>query len=235
MTPSRERPAPLPSTSMRATDPWRHRNVLAVFAHPDDELVCCGGTLHRLAARGARVTLAILTRGERGTPEGSPNPDLPAVREREARAAAAIFGVAELVLGDLGDGRLRERPAALSAFVERVAVQVGPDLLLTHDLAGLYGHPDHVACAEAVTAIRRHRFPDRALWYPALPGWAVAIATRSGLLAGDARRAAPTLRLFVGAGVPAKVGAYRVYRSQRHSLRRGLPLVLTPFEHFEAA
>jgi LmbE family N-acetylglucosaminyl deacetylase len=220
---------------MPAIDTGSCRNVLAIFAHADDELVCCGGTLRRLAGRGARVTLVVLTRGERGTPDGSPDPGLPGVREREARAAAAIFGVAELVLGDLGDGRLSERAEEVSAFVEGVAERVRPDLLITHDLAGLYGHPDHVACAEAVTAIRRTRFPDCALWYPALPRWAVAVATRTGQLAGDGRRAVPTLRLFVGAGVPAKVRAYRAYRSQRHSLRRGLPLVLTPFEHFEAA
>ncbi|MHA4875509.1 PIG-L deacetylase family protein, partial [Enterococcus faecium] len=41
-------------------------SLLAVFAHPDDESLRCGGTLAHYAALGAKVTLVCLTRGEAG-------------------------------------------------------------------------------------------------------------------------------------------------------------------------
>jgi LmbE family N-acetylglucosaminyl deacetylase len=222
--------------SVGAIDAGRYRRVLAIFAHADDEVVCCGGTLHRLASRGAVVTLVILTGGERGTPTGALDPGLRAVRAREARAAAAILGAGDIVLADLGDGLLRQRVPELTAYVERAVERVQPDLLITHDLAGLYGHSDHVACAEAVTIVRRTRFPRCALWYAALPGGILALAKLTGDPAVNDRRAAPTGRLFVGAGVVAKIRAWRVYRSQRRSLGWVFPVwfSIAPFEHFEA-
>ena len=43
------------------------RTILAVFAHPDDESLACGGTLARLADSGARVVLLCASRGESGS------------------------------------------------------------------------------------------------------------------------------------------------------------------------
>jgi LmbE family N-acetylglucosaminyl deacetylase len=223
--------------SVPALDARRYRNVLAVFAHADDELVSCGGTLRRLAARGGAVTLVILTKGERGTRGGTLQPELKAVRTKEARAAASLLRIADVVQADLGDGLLHERRREISTFLERTIERVEPDLLITHDLAGLYGHSDHIACAEVVTELRRSRFPGCALWYPALPRGVQAIARLTGQLPVDPRRADPTGRLFIGgAGVLAKIRAWRVYESQRASLGRGMPLWLSVllFEHFEA-
>jgi len=222
--------------SVPGIDPRPYRSVVAVFPHADDEVVCCGGTLHRLAGLGARVTLVVLTRGERGTPTGALDPGLGTVREREARAAADVLGVAEVVQADLGDGQLRARVVDLSAFLERTIARLQPDLLITYDLAGLYGHPDHVACAEVVTELRRSRFTGCALWYAALPGGLLAVARLAGDPETNDRRAAPTGRLFVGAGVVAKIRAWRVYASQRGSLGWAFPIwfSMSPFEHFEA-
>jgi LmbE family N-acetylglucosaminyl deacetylase len=226
--------------SVPRLDPRRYRNVLAVFPHPDDEVVTCGGSLHRMAKLGAVVTLVILTKGERGTPDGAPDPGLKAVRSAEARAAAALLGVAGLIQADFGDGLLRERARELSTFLESTIERVRPDLVITFDLAGLYGHSDHVTCAEVVTELWRTRFRRCALWYVALPRRARVIATLTGQLAGDARvearRAAPTGRLFTGAGLLARIRAWRVYRSQRASLGWLAPVwfSVTPFEHFAA-
>jgi hypothetical protein len=56
--------------SVPALEAGRYRSVLAIFAHADDELVSCGGTLRRLAALGATVTLVILTKGSGGPAAG---------------------------------------------------------------------------------------------------------------------------------------------------------------------
>jgi LmbE family N-acetylglucosaminyl deacetylase len=215
----------------------RYRNVLAVFAHADDELVNCGGTLRRLAALGAAVTLVILTKGERGTRGRTPGTELKAVRVKEALAAASLLGVADLVQADLGDGRLHEKKRELSAFLENTIERLQPDLVITHDLAGLYGHSDHIACAEVVTDLRRKRFPRSALWYAALPRGVLMIAKLTGQLAADSRRGVPTGRLFIGlGGVLAKIRTWRVYESQRAALGRAMPLWFSVllFEYFEA-
>src|SRR5438132_20203 len=67
--------------------------VLAVFAHPDDESLACGGTLARLSDVGARVVLMCASHGERGG-VGGPTEDeeLGRARARELQDAAAMLG-----------------------------------------------------------------------------------------------------------------------------------------------
>ena len=70
------------------TRPLAGRTVLAIFAHPDDESLACGGTLARLADAGVRVVLLCASRGESGSvsdPALVPDGDLG--RVRDARAA----------------------------------------------------------------------------------------------------------------------------------------------------
>lgn len=75
--------------------------VLAIGAHPDDLEILCGGTLARFAQRGDPVTMLVMSDGSAGHAQ-IPAPELAAIREREARAAAAVIG-AELVWLGLPD------------------------------------------------------------------------------------------------------------------------------------
>lgn len=70
-------------------------SLLAVFAHPDDEALRCGGTLAHYAAQGARVTLACLTRGEAGrnTDPALLVTDMAAQREQELRDSCSFLGI----------------------------------------------------------------------------------------------------------------------------------------------
>src|SRR5262245_46661608 len=82
------------------------RHVLAVFAHPDDEVLCGAGTLALCAARGVHVHLVCATRGELGpiaSPELATHETLAAVREGELRASCAALGIGEPVFLDLPD------------------------------------------------------------------------------------------------------------------------------------
>jgi N-acetyl-1-D-myo-inositol-2-amino-2-deoxy-alpha-D-glucopyranoside deacetylase len=152
---------------MPAHRPLRRRSVLAVYAHPDDELFHGGGLLAHLANGGTRVTLACATRGEAGKPHPSLGrvDDLAAVRTRELRSSCAILGIGEpLFLGFRDSGRKeRQRhddPRALAnvdmleieAAVLRVIAEVMPHIIITFDPHGGYYHPDHVAVHRAVTA-----------------------------------------------------------------------------------
>ena len=132
----------------------RGRTVLAVFAHPDDESLACGGTLARLAGEGMRVVVVSASRGERGAPTGPQSNDaLGHVRALEMRAAAEALGVAEVIVGDQPDGDLRwahvtELQAEIVTYVRRHL----PAAVITFGEDGLYWHPDHIGVSERTTA-----------------------------------------------------------------------------------
>lgn len=202
------------------------RNVLAIFPHADDETVNCGGTLRRLSTAGARVTLLLLTAGERGNPAGVADTTLAETRKREAEHAAGILGVTRLIQQDFGDGRLKERRDEIKPFLAETIHAIAPDIVVTYDRAGLDGHPDHVACAELVLELKAEHAFDATLWCVALPAGVVRVLQTAGQLRRDplvdARRMAPTVRVFVGRAVIAKIRAFYAYRSQRDAIGKGL-------------
>ena len=147
-------------------------SVLAAFAHPDDEGFGCGGTLAMLTARGAQVTLVCATNGDVGEisdPALATPANLYQVRQEELRRAMAVTGVADVRLLNYRDSGMvgtedNNHPDSLhQAAPERVAGQLleiirerQPDLIITHDPSGGYGHPDHRAmCRHTTTAYRQ--------------------------------------------------------------------------------
>jgi len=145
-----------------------NETILAIFAHPDDECFGTGGTLAKHTARGGRVVLACATRGEAGeisdpalaTPE-----TLGTVREAELRASCAVLGIEQLhFLGyrDSGmegtpendDPRCYHRADPVEATRQLVALirEVKPQVVITFEPGGGYGHPDHVAVSRHTTA-----------------------------------------------------------------------------------
>jgi N-acetyl-1-D-myo-inositol-2-amino-2-deoxy-alpha-D-glucopyranoside deacetylase len=139
--------------------PLAGRTVLGIFAHPDDESLACGGTLARLADAGARVVLLCASRGEAGSisdPALVPDGDLGGVRERELRDAAAVLGVAEVIILDHPDGDLRwEHVPELHEEIVDAIRRVRPDAVITFAEDGLYWHLDHIGVHERTcTAVR---------------------------------------------------------------------------------
>src|SRR5688500_2419159 len=84
--------------------PLRGRSLLAVFAHPDDESIACGGLLARCADLGAHVAVVCATAGEAGPGGGAE--DLAKQRTDELRAAAAVLGISEIIMLGHADGML---------------------------------------------------------------------------------------------------------------------------------
>ena len=135
------------------------RTVLGIFAHPDDESLACGGTLARLADAGARVILLCASHGEAGSisdPELVPDGNLGDVRARELSDAAAVLGVAEVILLDHPDGDLRwEHVPELHEQIVSTIQRCRPDAVITFAEDGLYWHLDHIGVHERTyTAIR---------------------------------------------------------------------------------
>lgn len=120
--------------------------VLVVSPHPDDESLGCGGTVSKHVEAGDSVHAIFLTSGERGG-HGRPPEETARIREQEARAAAAILGLACVEFWRERDGALR----ASRRLVDRVRSTLHswhPELIyVTYDRDL---HADHRAAARTV-------------------------------------------------------------------------------------
>src|SRR5437660_8428498 len=157
---------------------WRRTvegsTVLAIFAHPDDESLACGGTLARLADAGARIVLMCASRGEAGSisdPALVPDGDLGRTRERELREAAAVLGVAEVIVMDHPDGDLRwDHVPELHHEIVNAIRQYRPEAVITFAEDGLYWHLDHVGVHERTyTAVKSLGPEAPPLYYVTMP------------------------------------------------------------------
>lgn len=173
------------------------KKLLAVFAHPDDETFGTGGTLARYASNDTHVTLVCATRGEAGEiadPSLAKPETLGQVREAELECAAHKMGVQQVLLLNYRDSGMdgtpeNEHPRALmNAPADKVVRQIvtvirllQPEVVVTFEPYGVYGHPDHIAIHHhTVTAFHAAadptRFPDAGppwqaerLFYSVLP------------------------------------------------------------------
>jgi N-acetyl-1-D-myo-inositol-2-amino-2-deoxy-alpha-D-glucopyranoside deacetylase len=173
------------------------RSILFVHAHPDDECLPTGVTIARYAAEGAHVTVVTCTRGEVGeivvdelkhlADDGEDA--LGEHRVTEMANAAAALGLRDhRWLGGVGryrdsgmmgtpendDPRAFWRADVDEAVHEltKIIREVRPQVVVTYDDTGGYGHPDHIqAYRVTVAAIEAARDPAR---YPdAGPAWTV--------------------------------------------------------------
>lgn len=128
----------------------RPYTLLVALAHPDDEIGAAGTMLtHR--ARGDRVVLVWLTRGEMTEAFGPvPAAEVMARREAHGREAGRVLGIETRFL-DFPDTRLVCTPDA-SRQVAAVIAEVKPDAVVTFGDAWSRGlrHPDHQACGQVV-------------------------------------------------------------------------------------
>jgi N-acetyl-1-D-myo-inositol-2-amino-2-deoxy-alpha-D-glucopyranoside deacetylase len=145
------------------------RRLLLVHAHPDDEVIGTGATMAKLAAEGGHVTLVTCTLGEEGevlVPElamlaAAEADQLGGYRIGELAKACEALGITDQrFLGGIGRYRdsgmmgepSNEHPrsfwkAGLRAAAEHlvpVIREVRPQVLITYDPNGFYGHPDHI-------------------------------------------------------------------------------------------
>jgi LmbE family N-acetylglucosaminyl deacetylase len=160
------------------------RVLLGVFAHPDDESFGPGATLARYAAEGADVHVIIATDGIAGSVEEGTQLDtreqLAQMRAQELTLAAVTLGVRTIWSLPYRDSGMRGSPdnneprALIQQPIEELTREVlgymdrlQPDVVLTHDPYGGYGHPDHIKVCEAVTAAFYLAKTPRKLYYTA--------------------------------------------------------------------
>ena len=148
-----------------------HR-LLALFAHPDDEAFPVGGALAAHAARGVEIRLVTATSGE----EGEIRQDGAATRETLGSIRRVELSCAVQALGLAGHRVLGYRDSGMAGtdankypnsyinvpdeeMVEQLVEEIRsfrPQVVLTFEPGGLYGHPDHIAISrQATEAVRR--------------------------------------------------------------------------------
>jgi LmbE family N-acetylglucosaminyl deacetylase len=177
------------------TSPQQPLRVLGIFAHPDDESVCSGGTFAKYASAGAEVRVVSLTKGGAGQirdADAATRATLTAVRANELDAAGTELGLTETRCLDYADGELsRLDGRTLVQLASRLLGEIRPDVVVTFGPDGFSGHPDHIAVGAAVTEacydIRSttpirlfHCRPPRSrmLLHDRLATWVVDLATR---------------------------------------------------------
>ncbi|MCU0513301.1 MAG: PIG-L family deacetylase [Anaerolineae bacterium] len=177
-----------------------HRRLLLVFAHPDDESFGMGGTIARYVAQGVDVYYLCATGGEVGTIPPAMQGLYPTVKDlrlAELDCAAQTLGFKEVFLAGYKDSgmmgspttadpdclwyRWQQEPASVTRYVVDIMRRVQPQVVVTFNKYGGYGHPDHIAIQQACeqafhlageaayAAGDRPPFAPQKLYYTALP------------------------------------------------------------------
>lgn len=170
--------------------------LLVVHAHPDDEASSTGGLLRLAANRGHTTVLVTCTNGDLGETKGPAQglapqqypehrPRLAAIRHQELMAAAQVLRVTHLYPLDYHDSGMQgwETNHAAQAFAQvdvaeaasqlvRIIRQHCPDVVITYDENGGYGHPDHIM-THRVTGVALTAAADATRWPEAGAPWQV--------------------------------------------------------------
>lgn len=155
--------------------------LLFVHAHPDDETLATGVAILHHVARGDDVHVLTCTLGEEGEVippdlahlEGAAGDPLAAHRRDELAGAVSVLGVSHHFLGAVTEGvqpayrdsgmvgsaafeDLRAFAGAdfleVAGLMRATITEIAPDVVVTYDSEGGYGHPDHIRVHDAVRA-----------------------------------------------------------------------------------
>ncbi|MFD5464818.1 PIG-L family deacetylase [Kitasatospora sp. NPDC127059] len=160
----------------------RPLTLMAVHAHPDDEATGTGGVLARYAAEGIRTVLVTCTDGACGDGPGGTKPGedghdpaaVAALRRKELEASCRVLGIDHLETLDYGDSGMmgwaaNDAPGSFwstpvadgAARLAELLHHYRPDVVVTYDENGFYGHPDHIQ-ANRITMAALELAPDLA-------------------------------------------------------------------------
>jgi N-acetylglucosamine malate deacetylase 1 len=170
-------------------------SILILAAHPDDEVLGCGGTIAKMANDGASIHVAFFADGISSRVESKVDQELKlSARHAAAKKACNILGVKSISFGDFPDNRMDQIPLLeITKAVELLITKHQPEIIFTHHAGDV--NIDHRRLHEAVvTACRpQNNHPVKTLLFfeiasstewqlpgsaPAfLPNWFIDIST----------------------------------------------------------
>lgn len=217
------------SVPTKSIDFSKIKKILVVYPHPDDEVLSVGGLIKSMESRDTETKLLILTKGENYS-ENAPR-NVKEIRSKELEKSASILGFNSLEHLDLGDGKLKTKTEQVLEAVKKSVKEFKPDLLITFDQSGLYGHPDHIVTSKVVTEISHKEKIE--LWYNTLPQKVLNQIKLPEHMADDETfkdsRVLPTHKFNCGvSGIIARTRALYAHESQLDSFRNSLPIRWVP-------
>jgi len=169
---------------------------LAVHAHPDDEATSTGGLYRLLADQGVRTVLVTCTNGECGDDPDGAKPDadhhdgdlVAAVRAKELDRAVEVLGIDRLVRLGYRDSGMMGWPqnddpecfwaTSVDEAANRLAgvlLEERPQVIVTYNEIGFYGHPDHIQANRVTRAALKLLDYEPTLYYNAIPDSVMAV------------------------------------------------------------
>jgi LmbE family N-acetylglucosaminyl deacetylase len=163
---------------------------LAVHAHPDDEASSSGGLYRLLADQGVRTVLVTCTNGECGDAPDGAKPDashhdgdeVAAIRAIELNNAVKILGIDRLVRLGYRDSGMKGWPQnedpesfwatpvdVAAAKLAAILMEERPQVIMTYNEHGFYGHPDHIQANRITLAALPMIDYEPTLYYNAIP------------------------------------------------------------------
>ncbi len=187
--------------------------ALAIYAHPDDADVSCGGTLALWARKGSEVHVVICTNGDKGSADAATDPvELSRLRAAEATKASDVLSLADPHILGYADGELADDTSLRFELVKLIR-RIRPVTLLCPDPTAVifgedyFNHRDHRVVgfaaldAAAPAAALPHYFPE------AGEAHQVSMALMSGTLE-------PNVWVDVSSTIEQKMAAVACHRSQ---------------------
>ena len=210
----------------------KFKKILVVFPHADDEALTCGGLMTVLSQQEAEVIWVVLTKGERGVEGAEFHEELKPIRVQEAQKAAKQYGVRKVIQGEITDNAVSDHVSELEETMAKVLDEFQPDLVITYDQTGLYGHPDHIVVSEVITQLVADR-PTTNLWYTSIPERRQNAINLPEHMAKDSdfktKRVYPTHKVWIGLpNMYKKISALYAYRSQLFGFKKSMPVSQLP-------
>jgi LmbE family N-acetylglucosaminyl deacetylase len=141
-----------------------NKKLLVVYPHPDDESVMAGGLIQRALSLGFWVTVLTITEGGKGKIHvNGRGRSVMEIRREEMASAMSILGVADWVMWKFPDGELR-KTTVWRERLRRFILETKPGLIVSYDLSGVTGHPDHISLALEVYRAAKKLKTTKLLW-----------------------------------------------------------------------
>src|SRR5437588_8052315 len=186
-------------------------NVLVIAAHPDDEVLGCGGTIARLAREGHAVQIAILAEGitSRFHKREDANPDDLRRLHASSRSVAQLLGATGVSLHGLPDNRMDTVPLLeVVKIVEQLVERHQPEVVYTQHAGDL--NVDHAVTYRATLTATR---PLKGAPVKAVYAYEVASSTEWAF-----QKFAPPFRpnifMDIGDTLERKIQAMQLYESE---------------------